>query len=98
MTILTFPHRRLPQPVQVLKKLGLPLRNANRQGYWVLPCPFHKDGNEKNPSLNVHATDGHYRCHACGAKGRDIVSFYMRKTGKNWIHALNDLRVEEKSL
>jgi DNA primase len=92
MTHSTPFHRTaLRQPVQVLNILGIPPNKMNRQGYWILRCPFHKDGNEKNPSLNVHTTDGHYRCHTCGAKGGDIVSFYMKKTDKNFIRALNDL-------
>lgn len=32
--------------------------------------------------MNLHKTSGHYRCHACGAKGSDILAFYMNITGK----------------
>lgn len=33
------------------------------------PCPFHKEGKEKDPSFYMNVHNGLYFCHSCGAKG-----------------------------
>lgn len=33
------------------------------------PCPFHKGGNEKDPSFYMNLENGLYFCHSCHAKG-----------------------------
>jgi DNA primase len=81
----------LPMPIVVLTRLGLKPKRENYGGYWVLRCPFHKAGQEINPSLNLHQVDGHFRCHACGIRGGDILDFYMKFTGKGFIDAACDL-------
>lgn len=81
----------LPSPIKVLHQLGFVIEKTNSKGYLKLRCPFHKDGNEKTPSLNLHNTSGHYRCHACGAKGKDILAFYMNLTGKSFVEAAKEL-------
>jgi hypothetical protein len=83
----------LPNPIQILHQLGLPAEKTNAKGYFKLRCPFHKNGNEKNPSLNLHKTTGHYRCHACGAKGSNILAFYMNITGKSFATATKELGI-----
>jgi hypothetical protein len=77
----------LPDPLTVLNQLGIQPGKPSHRGYWRFCCPFHKNGNESNPSFNLHHIGGHYRCHACGAKGRDILDLYMRITGKQFIDA-----------
>lgn len=86
-----FNRLRLPNPINVLHRLGFLTKKANSKGYLKLRCPFHKDGNETTPSLNLHNTSGHYRCHACGAKGSDILAFYMNITGKSFVAAAKEL-------
>lgn len=81
----------LALPVSVLGRLGIAHKQVNAKGYWVLRCPFHKDGQEKNPSLNVHYINGHYRCHTCGEKGGDILAFYMAVTGKKFFESACEL-------
>jgi hypothetical protein len=88
----------LPTPLTVLHRLGFYSGKSNAKGYWKLPCPFHKDGKERSPSLNLHKNSGHYRCHACGAKGGDILSFYMNVTGKTFIKAAKELGAWEKNI
>lgn len=88
----------LPTPIAVLQQLGLPFGKANFKGYLKLPCPFHKDGAEKNPSLNLHQINGHYRCHACGVKGGNILAFYMSITGKKFKTAAKELGAWEYRL
>ncbi len=74
-----------------LRKLGIKTNRKNSQGYFVLHCPFHKDGHEANPSLNLHSSNSHYKCHACGAKGGSIINFYINVTGKSFKEATKDL-------
>lgn len=81
----------LPNPIGVLHRLGFSVEKTNTKGYFTIRCPFHKDGNERTASLNLHQTTGHYRCHACGAKGNNILTFYMNITGKSFIAAAKEL-------
>lgn len=92
MSNLSFVRDLLPPPSVVLQRLGIVVPGKmNAGGFWLLRCPFHKEGNESNPSLNIHAIEGFYRCHACGAKGRDILAFYMALTRKDFREAIIDL-------
>lgn len=87
-----FNREALPTPAVVLRKLSITLSSkVNPAGYWTLRCPFHKGGQEDHPSLNIHAANGHYKCHACGAKGGDTLAFYMAVTGKHFADAARDL-------
>lgn len=88
----------LPMPIVVLQRFGIKPGKANRGGYWILCCPFHKDGKEKNPSLHLQQVKGNYRCHACGIKGGDILSFYRAVTGKSFKDAAQELGAWEKNL
>lgn len=45
------------------------------QGWAKVRCVFHHD---ENPSLSINLDHGHFKCHACGAKGGDIISFHAR--------------------
>lgn len=82
---------RLLEPVAVLNLLGIKIGKKNPAGYWILCCPFHAGGQEKNPSLSLHAGTGHYICHACGIKGGDILAFYMAVTGLKFPEAAKNL-------
>lgn len=82
-----FKKHQLPLPIAVLSSLNIHQGRINRAGYWIISCPFHKDGNEKHPSLNLHQVRGNFICHACGAKGGDILSFFMQYTGNNFIES-----------
>lgn len=86
-----FCRAKLPSPAMVLQRLMIPVLGINHAGFFILRCPFHKNGQEQHPSLNFHATSGHYRCHACGACGGDVLAFYMTVTGKDFRDAAHDL-------
>ena len=80
----------LPTPSQYLTERGL--LNGKTRGEWAaITCPSHKGGAEKNPSLNVSMIDGHFRCHACGVKGGDIVALHRLITGMGFREAVRDL-------
>ena len=88
----------LPTPLTVLSQLGIRPSRPNQSGYWKFCCPFHKGGKEANPSFNLHHINGHYRCHACGAKGKDTLAFYMHIIGASFIDACVSLGCWEKNL
>ena len=80
----------LPTPAQYLTERGL--LKGKAPGEWAaITCPAHKGGAEQNPSLRVSKIDGHYRCHACGEKGGDIVALHRLITGKGFVEAVRDL-------
>ena len=82
---------KLPNPIWVLDKLKV--RYRHRPTWIQIHCPFHGNGQEHNPSMGMDARDGHYRCHACGAKGGDVIAFYRAVTGKSFSETLKDLGV-----
>ena len=82
--------RSLPTPSQYLTARGL--LNGKARGEWAaITCPAHKGGSENHPSLGVSMADGHFRCHACGAKGGDIVALHRLITGMGFVEAVRDL-------
>ena len=87
----------LPKPEDVLSKLGIRVTSTNYSGYLVVRCPFHKEGHEQNPSMNIHASKGYYKCHACGEKGSDILAFYQKVTGKDFKQAAKELNAWEEN-
>lgn len=64
----------LPTPYSYYKKV-FPCINSGRE--WVnVRCCFHDD---KNPSLSINLKSGGFFCHACGAKGGDLIAFHQKK-------------------
>ena len=84
-----------PSPLSVLTTLGIKPASTNRAGYFIIRCPFHKNGQEKDPSMNVHSVSGHYRCYTCMEHGGDILAFYQKVTGKGFIEAAKALGIWE---
>lgn len=81
----------LMPPAVVLDALGV--RYERVGGRLAVYCPFHKGGHERNPSLAMHAVDGHYKCFSCGQKGGDVIAFYRSVTGAGFVAALMALGV-----
>lgn len=80
----------LPGPLQYLTGRGL-LKGKTR-GEWIsIRCPVHKSGAEDNPSLRVSLADGHFKCHACGASGGDLIALHRLITGLGFLDAVRDL-------
>jgi hypothetical protein len=61
-------------------------------GWAAAQCPFHTD---KYPSLSVSLLHGGYICHACGARGGDVLDFHRQLTGLGFIDAAKDLNTWE---
>ena len=80
----------LPAPVRYLSEHGL--LSAKLRGEWVsIRCPAHKSGDERHASMRVSLVDGHFCCHACGAKGGDIIALHRLRTGAGFREAVLDL-------
>ena len=80
----------LPSPLAYLTQQGLLTRKA--RGEWAsIRCPVHKGGDERNPSISVSLVDGHFACHACGAKGGDIIELHRLVSGLGFRDAVRDL-------
>ena len=80
----------LPTTLQYLTERGL-LKGTARGEWAAIVCPAHKGGAEKHPSLRVSEIDGHYRCHACGVKGGDVIALHRLITGMGFLDAVRDL-------
>ncbi len=81
----------LPAPAAVLARMGIKPKAANSAGYWLIKCPLHKGGEEKNASLSMHLVNGNFRCFACGAHGGDVLAFWMQHTGQSFKQAAQEL-------
>jgi DNA primase len=80
----------LPSPISYLTERGLLCKRPRAE--WVsIRCPKHKGGDERHPSMSVSLVDGHFACHACGAKGGDIVALHQLVTGLGFRDAVRDL-------
>jgi hypothetical protein len=83
-------HTSLPAPLDYLIKQGL-LKSKPRGEWASICCPAHKNGAEKNPSLRVNLTDGHYCCMTCGVRGGDIIALHRLITGRGFVEAVHDV-------
>ncbi|MEI0531856.1 DNA primase [Brachyspira pilosicoli] len=57
---------------------------------YTVQCPFHKDGQEANPSMSVDDSKGIYKCFTCGAKG-NIFTYLKEKEAMDFKEAVKYL-------
>ncbi|PTY39972.1 DNA primase [Brachyspira hampsonii] len=57
---------------------------------YTVQCPFHKDGQETNPSMSVDDSKGVYQCFTCGAKG-NVITYLKEKENKSFKEAVQYL-------
>ena len=57
---------------------------------YTVQCPFHKDGQETNPSMSVDDDKGVYKCFTCGAKG-NVITYLKEKENKTFKEAVQYL-------
>jgi hypothetical protein len=87
-----FNRERLPHPADFYKNEGIKLLGTG--GWRKALCPFHAD---TNPSLRVFFESGAFRCMACGARGGDVLAFFMQRHGVPFIAAAKALGAWEAS-
>ena len=85
---IKFDRSLLPAPARYYAQQfpGLKITSA-----WVdVRCCFHED---HTPSLSINMIEGHFKCHACNAKGRDIIDFHQKLYKLGFREALKALGV-----
>ena len=81
-----FNRAKLPSPELFWASHGIIIKS---QQEWIMAkCIFHDD---HHPSLGIKTETGGFFCHACGAKGRDVLSAYRLLTGCDFITAAKAL-------
>lgn len=86
----TLDRNSLPSPTAYLTEQGL-LTGRPRAEWVSVRCPVHKSGDETHPSMRVSLADGHFCCHACGAKGGDVIALHRLITGMGFRDAVADV-------
>jgi DNA primase len=65
---------------------------GNEAAKWItVNCTFHS---EATPSMSINLDTGGFVCHACGAKGGDIIAFEMQRYGLTFKDAVTKLTQE----
>jgi DNA primase len=81
--------RRLTPEQYYQRYLKNTIRTSSK---WVaIRCPFHDD---RKPSLGINTESGGFFCHACEAKGKNIIHFEMRRYGLDYPAAREKLCAE----
>jgi hypothetical protein len=87
-----FNRHHLPNPATYYTEQGLRLSGG---GEWKNAlCPFHQD---TKPSLRLRLDSGSFICMACGAKGRDVLAYHMKRHGLSFKQAAQQLGAWEQS-
>jgi DNA primase len=60
-----------------------------QQKFWAT-CPFHKNGQERTPSLQIDPQKQLWHCFGCHAGG-DLFSFIQQMTGQSFADVRDDL-------
>lgn len=77
----------LPSPFVYYKKI---FPNIKQGSEWVNACCcFH---NDSNPSLSINLKSGGFFCHACHAKGGDVLAFHQQHFKLGFKEALLQLK------
>jgi len=81
------PRNWLPSPFYYYKKIFPNITNGSE---WAsVCCCFHKDA---NPSLSLNLKSGGFFCHACGAKGGDLIVFHRLHKNTGFSEAVEQLK------
>ncbi len=82
-----FNRDHLPAPLDYYEQQqGMKLQG---RGTWRMTrCPLHDDA---HASLSVNIENGAFTCHACQAKGGDVLAFHRLLTGKGFREAAAEL-------
>ena len=80
----------LPSPADFYGAQFPAMRVRGNSQWAMVQCCFHPDA---KPSLSVNVTEhqGGFKCHACGAKGSDVVAFTMLRDGVDFKTAAQSL-------
>lgn len=83
---LRFIREKLPTPITYYTTQFVGLKCKSE---WAkIRCCFH---NDTRPSLSISMINGHFKCHACGAKGCDVLAFHMKRYKLKFPQAVTEL-------
>lgn len=79
--------------LDICEEFSIKLENVNNGSFTHrCRCPFHKDGNERTPSLYIDSTNNTFFCYGCGA-GNTVINFYnLFFPDYEELDCVNDLR------
>lgn len=81
-----FNKEKLPSTEAFWSSHGITLKSKN--GWAMAKCIFHDD---QHASLGINTKTGGYFCHACDAKGGDVLSAYQQLVGCDFVTAAKAL-------
>ena len=81
----------LPSPESFWASHGITLKSKN--GWMMAKCIFHDD---HHASLGINTETGGFFCHACDAKGGDVLSAYQLIFGCDFVTAAKELGAWEE--
>ena len=87
----SFNRSLLPSPESFWAEHGVNLNG--RHGWILVKCAFHEDS---HPSMSINAESGAFKCHACNAKGGDVLAAYRLLTGCDFMTSAKALNAWEK--
>ena len=81
---------KLIEATDIILVIGSRVKLASSGKERLGKCPFHKKGEEKNPSFSVNQQKGLYHCFTCKAGG-NVVDFLMEYDHKTFPEALEEI-------
>ncbi len=86
-----FNRAKLPSPESFWASHGITFKAKKS---WIMAkCIFHDD---HHPSLGINTETGGFCCHACGARGGDVLSAYQLLVGCDFVAAAKALGAWEE--
>lgn len=86
-----FNKAKLPPPESFWARHGVVL--SSKKGWIMAKCIFHDD---RHASLSIRCDTGGFFCHACGAKGGDVLTAHRLIAGCDFVTAAKALGAWEE--
>ena len=88
---------------QELKEKNINLLEKTRHisGYFMVTCPYHKNGQEKRPSAQIREEDGLFYCFNCKETHSlpEVISYCLNTNGWNWLlKNFSSTKVEDRKI
>lgn len=84
---MTFDRNHLPEPTHFYESEGLKLTGSKSSKWRTTQCHFHNGSD----SMRVNISNGAFKCMNCQVGGGDVLSYYMKLYGDDFISAAKKL-------
>lgn len=81
---------RIKKQVSILQEVDKTTKYTGSGPKKKACCPFHDD---RDPSMVINTTSGHFRCFGCGARG-SVIDWVMERDGLNLYDAVDQITEE----